>query len=382
MSEGFVLTPEKVCLQNTKIKTLQILKKLKLPHIDAKIITPTSFKEYYENRKITSRLKIIFKKNFEYLLKGGHQVSIRTSVEKRCDLLLPRSESLSNISDCFNFVKKTWDFFIDNTKDPLNLGIALITHRFIPSFASGTLDTSIPENPNLMMVEATYGIWEGIQSGIHDVYLVEKRKKGILKKDIPEKDFALFSTSKGRWKYKKLPNFFKKTQIISDSQILELARQCQKVESFFGPARIEFILKKVKDQKSSRAVLLWHIARLPKNFENFWYKVVLPNEEVEGETVYIGFPYQVSSAQGIDKIKKLDHPRLIICLGEELIRKRDLFTVQLVARIARERNFPVLYKGGQLTHVNILLKEGGAQVFAVNQNIPLGQTIKIVRSLI
>ena len=52
-----------------------------------------------------------------------------------------------------------------------------------------------------------------------------------------------------------MPKNLQTKAVLSLSQIRELLRQIQIVENRFGPVRIEFILKKIKEQKSPKAVL-------------------------------------------------------------------------------------------------------------------------------
>ena len=75
---------------------------------------------------------------------------------------------------------------------------------------------------------------------------------------------------------------------------------------------------------------------------------------------------------------KLSLVKQIIYLSDKITRKRDLFLIQQVARLAQKHNWPVVYKGGQLTHISILLRERGVKVFPVNQNIKLAKKIKII----
>lgn len=373
---NFVLPPEEIDLENSKIKTLRILTSCHLPRLEVKIITPAAFAEYYKNRKISPKLLRTLAKVLEPLLKWNH-VSIRTAVEKEFDVLLPRSEGLTDVTSCLRFIKKTWDFFIQNSPKPLELGVALLVHEFVPSFAAGTLDSSFSEKDS-MIIEAIYGIWEGIQSGLHDIYVVNKKTCKLVKEIIPSKDFALFSTASGKWRYQKVPSELKTKQVVSDEQIVELCEQTKKVEEFIGPIRIEFILKKMRAQGLKEAVLLWHILPLKRKSSSHYYKTVPIDEETTEEVVFTGFPIEVRELEDIKKLKLVSCHKPIIYLGSELISKRDLFAIQLVASLAKEKGWPVLYKGGLLTHINIILREYGVRVFSVNQEVSLGKEIKIV----
>lgn len=372
----FVLSPEKVDLKNSKIKTLRILASCHLPRLEVNIITPAAFAEYYSDREISPKLFWTLAKVLKPLLKRNY-VSIRTAVEKEFDAFLPRSEGLTDVVSCLQFIQKSWNFFIQNSSNPLKLRVALLVHEFIPSFAAGTLDSSSSEKDSIL-IEAIYGIWEGIQSGLHDIYVVNKKTCKLVKEAVPSKDFALFPTASGRWEYKSLSPRMKSKQVVSDAQIVELCRQAKKVEEFMGPVRIEFILKKMRAQGSKEAVLLWHILPLKGKSSSSYYRAVPIDEETTGEVVFTGFPIEVREFKDIKKLKLASCPKPIIYLGGELVSKRDLFAIQLVASLAREKSWPVLYKGGLLTHINIILREYGVRVFSVNQEVSLGKEIKIV----
>jgi len=376
---SFVVLPQKVDLKNSKIETLKILKKCRLPCLEAKVVTPLAFQEYYQNKKLTPQLQESLVKTLEYFLKKEKAISIRALTEKEVDLL-PRSESLKSITECLRHIIKTWDFFIKNFPYPEDLGIALLSHNFIPSYAAGTLDSQLPKDKELIMIEATYGIWEGIQSCLHDVYLVDKESLAIIRKKVPEKDFGLFLTA-ANWQYKKVPAFLKKHQVVSDVQIKELARQTLAVEKYFGPARIEFIIKKTNQQDDKKAVLVWHIRKLPRKAGIFDFKATSLSQDFSGEVIYTGLPIKIKEITDIKKLKKYSCPRLIIYLGEEIIRKRDLFLIQQIAKIAKEKDWPILYKGGQLTHVCLILREYGVQVFPVNQRIIPKGKIRVVKTV-
>lgn len=375
----FIFSPQIVNLKTNKIKTLQILSKLGLPFLKANIITPKAFEEYYLHKKITNKLYSEIEKTIKPLLKTGNFVSVRSAVESNTSLsFLPRSESLSSLSDCLFFIKKTWDSLIKNFKNPLEAGISLLLHRFIPSYAAGTIDSSFSDN-NQILIEVVYGIWEGIQSGFHDIYFVDKKTDMLIKKVVVKKDRALLPTASGKWEYQKLSPRKKVKQIVSEEQIRELCRQTKLVEKHVGQSRIEFIIKKYRPQASKKAVLLWHIVSLKKDYANSYYKIIPASEDTSENIVCNGKLYEINGLSDIDKLKTFSFPNLIIYLGDKITSKRDLFTIQLVANLAKKNNWPVLYKGGLLTHVNIILREYGVKVFSINQNIGPEEKIKIIK---
>jgi len=373
----FVLSPVEADLKNSKIRTLKILAQLKLPHIEAKIITPAAFLRYKQEGVISPSLRKILEVTCQFFLEKSDYISIRTATEKGVSFLLPRSGSLGSVSSGVEFFKKTWDFFIKKAKNPRCLGVSFVVHNFIPSFAAGTIDSQLFNKKNWARIEATYGIWEGIQSNLHDTYIVDKKSNKIVEKIIPQKNMALFSNAE-KWQYQPVPKSWRTKAVLSLSQIKELLRQTQMIERYFGPARIEFILRKIKKQKSPRAVLLWHITKMPGPKGIFTYRVIPVKEKTIGQVVYSGSPFIVESSSDLSKAK-FSSSRQIIYLSDKIIRKRDLFLVQQIAHLAQKYHWPVVYKGGQLTHISILLREQGVKVFPINRNIKLAKTIKIVQ---
>ena len=188
----FVLSPIEANLKNNKIQTLKILAQFGLPHIETKIITPAAFVKYKQEGRISPSFQKILEATCQSFLKKSDYISIRTATEKGTSFLLPRSGSLNNISDDVGFLKKTWDSFIKKNINPQRLGISFIVHGFIPSFAAGTVDSRIFNKKNWAKIEATYGIWEGIQSNLHDVYIVNKKTVKLLRKLFLKK-ISLFS---------------------------------------------------------------------------------------------------------------------------------------------------------------------------------------------
>jgi len=188
----FVLSPIEANLKNNKIQTLKILAQFGLPHIETKIITPAAFVKYKQEGRISPSFQKILEATCQSFLKKSDYISIRTATEKGTSFLLPRSGNLNNISDGIDFFKKTWDSFIKKTINPQRLGISFIVHSFIPSFAAGTVDSRVFNKKNWARIEATYGIWEGIQSNLHDVYIVNKKTVKLLRKLFLKK-ISLFS---------------------------------------------------------------------------------------------------------------------------------------------------------------------------------------------
>ena len=117
---------------------------------------------------------------------------------------------------------------------------------------------------------------------------------------------------------------------------------------------------------------------MPRGKGIFTYKVIPAEEKTTGRVVYIGNPLIIENSNDLSKAK-LSFTKQIIYLSDKITRKRDLFLIQQVARLAQKHNWPVVYKGGQLTHISILLRERGVKVFPVNQNIKLAKTIKIIK---
>ena len=77
-----------------------------------------------------------------------------------------------------------------------------------------------------------------------DLYIIDKDKKEIKKREIKKQEIGLFRSEKGENETRKIPKELQERQIVVDSNILELARLGKKIEEHYGkPQDIEWAIE-------------------------------------------------------------------------------------------------------------------------------------------
>ncbi|MFH1705663.1 MAG: PEP/pyruvate-binding domain-containing protein [Patescibacteria group bacterium] len=99
----------------------------------------------------------------------------------------------------------------------------------------------IPENGRVT-IYTVFGINEGVQSLVADRYEIEfKQNRGfIIRKEIPQKNLMLCTTRESGSKLFQVPVEMQFDQILSDSEIAEVARVVHELSQKYGPQRVEF----------------------------------------------------------------------------------------------------------------------------------------------
>ncbi len=128
---------------------------------------------------------------------------------------------------------------------------AVVIQKMIFGDISGVMFTGNPlnNNPDQTLINACYGIGEGIVSGEldSDMWIVDE-KNTILRKKIAVKDEQIvFHVADGRGTTKEaVPETRQEKESFSENEILELTAAGRKIEKIFGsiPQDIEFCMKK------------------------------------------------------------------------------------------------------------------------------------------
>ncbi len=136
--------------------------------------------------------------------------------------------------------------------DHMKVGIAVIVQKMLRSEISGVAFTKHPvTGEDIIIIEAVYGIGEGIVSGRYtpDHYEVDPRNWKIIKKEIAEQEKMLVFKEGfyGENIEVDVPEEKKKKQKLPDDMIIELAKICRKIEKHYGiPQDIEWAVEKGK----------------------------------------------------------------------------------------------------------------------------------------
>eukprot|EP01080_Neovahlkampfia_damariscottae_P001524 gene1524-12650_t len=106
--------------------------------------------------------------------------------------------------------------------------ICVVIQRMIFSEKSGVMFTANPvnNNHNTIFINACFGLGEAFVSGKTnaDTYLVNKKSMKIMEKKIEEKNLSIIQLNDGGTIEKEVDEKLRKTQVLTDSQIIELSK--------------------------------------------------------------------------------------------------------------------------------------------------------------
>tara|TARA_Y100000310_G_scaffold344364_1_gene456762 strand:- start:3085 stop:5352 length:2268 start_codon:yes stop_codon:yes gene_type:complete len=236
-----------------------------------------------------------------------------------------------------------------NNFDHMKVYISAIVQKMVNSEQSGIMFTVNPStnNANEIVIEAVYGLGEMIVGGkvTPDLYIVDKQKKDIVKKEVKQQHIGLFKNEHGKNEELEIEKDLQKRQKIPDTHIKELARLGRKIEEHYKkPQDIEWAVEKDKVYiVQARAVTTFN-------------KKVKPQKEIisHGKIILRGETASTGVASG---------PVKIINNKEELskVQKGDI----LVAPMTMPDYVPAMQKaaailtneGGMTSHAAIVSRE-------------------------
>ncbi|MBI5148724.1 phosphoenolpyruvate synthase [Candidatus Pacearchaeota archaeon] len=122
--------------------------------------------------------------------------------------------------------------------------IAVIVQRMVNSDKSGVIFTINPlNNKNEIVIEAVFGLGEGIVSGAiePDQYLMSKPDLRLTSKHISRKEIFITRTADGKTVKMQLPEIKKNQQVLTESEMKQLANYSLRLEEHYNhPQDIEF----------------------------------------------------------------------------------------------------------------------------------------------
>ncbi|WP_312636319.1 PEP/pyruvate-binding domain-containing protein [Oscillibacter sp.] len=130
--------------------------------------------------------------------------------------------------------------------DAVKVSLAVVIQKMVESEVSGVLFTADPvsQNPDQMMLNASWGLGEAIVSGkvTPDIYIYSKKAKRIADKKLGDKDILICYGTTGI-EERKTPLEQKNHFCLNDKQVLEVFAMGQKVEQHYGsPQDIEWAI--------------------------------------------------------------------------------------------------------------------------------------------
>lgn len=130
--------------------------------------------------------------------------------------------------------------------DAVKVSLAVVIQKMVESEVSGVLFTADPvsQNPDQMMLNASWGLGEAIVSGkvTPDIYIYSKKHKRIADQKLGGKDILICYSATGI-EERKTPLEQKSRFCLNDKQALEVFEMGQKVEQHYGsPQDIEWAI--------------------------------------------------------------------------------------------------------------------------------------------
>ncbi|MBS3168093.1 hypothetical protein J4216_03155, partial [Candidatus Woesearchaeota archaeon] len=159
---------------------------------------------------------------------------------------------IKNIKKCWAslFTPRAIFYRFENKLNDEKISVAVIVQKMINSDISGVAFSVHPvtQDHNQLIIEAGYGLGEAIVSGqiTPDSYIIQKNKMSIIDKNIHDQNRGLFRNKNGGNEWRNLgPNG--KTQVLSDKEIIKLAKIIKKIEDHYKfPVDIEWAKEKNK----------------------------------------------------------------------------------------------------------------------------------------
>ncbi len=259
------------------------------------------------------------------------------------------SKLLQSVKKSFSSLYTPRAIYYRNKKGIKKPNTAVVVQKMINSEKSGVIFTKNPLEEDVL-IEATFGLGEGIASGITqpDNYTTNKDLT-ILNKKTGEKETAITRNAAGETEEIKLTQERSNQQVLTDGQIKELTNIALRIEDQFKkPQDIEFAIER------GNVYILQSRPITTLNQEN------KTTSEIQGKILLSGQPASSGVASGKVKIAKstkdlaetkqgevivtrIAHPDMTIILGKsEAVITDQGGTTSPIAIIARELNTPLI----------------------------------------
>ncbi|MBP9073794.1 MAG: phosphoenolpyruvate synthase, partial [Caldilineaceae bacterium] len=129
--------------------------------------------------------------------------------------------------------------------------LSVAVQQMVMSESSGILFTADPltGHRHTASIDASFGLGEALVSGLvsPDAYRVDKRTGVIIDRQIADKEIAIFPNKEGGTRQEKLSDAQRSQTVLTDAQILALARMGSQIEAHYAkPQDIEWALAEGK----------------------------------------------------------------------------------------------------------------------------------------
>ena len=154
---------------------------------------------------------------------------------------------LQHISKCWAslFTERAIIYRLQNNFDHRKVYLSVVVQQMIFPQAAGILFTADPitANRKVLSIDAGFGLGEALVSGIVNADHYKVREGGVIDKKIAKKELAIYALKDGGTKEQAIEPAKQAMQVLTDEQILQLARTGRKIEAHFGiPQDIEWCL--------------------------------------------------------------------------------------------------------------------------------------------
>lgn len=161
---------------------------------------------------------------------------------------------LENIKKCWAslFTPRAIFYRFEQKLNKTKVFVAVVVQKMVNSEKSGVAFSVHPitQDRNQLIIEAGFGLGEAIVSGsiTPDSYVVDKQDRHIIDINISEKNRSLIrADSGGGNEWVKVEELKASSQVLSESEILELTEIILKIENHFGfPVDVEWAKEKNK----------------------------------------------------------------------------------------------------------------------------------------
>ena len=376
----YLLTPLEYKLPNPRIDGFRKLKEVNSRTVDIFVFSLESFAYFLDNNelspKFTEELRMVSEKMIE-------NAPTHAAVVRRA-FVVPGLENppgpyflgLANPEAVIEAVKQLYQFAISQRyHEPKGSQISGFIYAFVdPSkFDKEKLNIlSIPyggyavSQNEAVEIYAVFGNNEGVQSLVADRYMVEVRRNKffIVKKDIPQKSLMYCTTIKSQRDTIQVPSEIQFDQVLSDNEILEVARVVSELSQKYGPQRVEL-------SSDEKGIIFNEVA-------DYWKEKTaeISTAQVRGKVITINSVSDLQKLSTADK-DKLKTGQVIALIGETVIASRNYDILGALA--TWKDNLYVLYPGVAATqHAMRVLADKGHKAFLVGmQKFKEGDEVQI-----
>ncbi|WP_371371721.1 phosphoenolpyruvate synthase [Sporomusa aerivorans] len=156
-----------------------------------------------------------------------------------------REELLTHVRKCWAslFTDRAIAYRAKNGFDHREVYLSIVIQQMVIPEVAGIMFTADPVNGNrtVVSIDAGFGLGEALVSGLVTADLYKVKNQAILSKKIARKKLAIYAVPEGGTVTKELLADEQEQQVLTDSQIIELAGLGKKIENHYGqPQDIEF----------------------------------------------------------------------------------------------------------------------------------------------